>query len=149
MSLESPVAAASAAPVAAIEGVGADEVDGARHVAVVALCHDQKHFIGHRFPNEREESPCEIGAAPLARARILIENPERVPMTLGDIAAAQPLDCDIGRERIAPLAPDRLALARRQRGGALARVLRSDSSHPLTDAQGEAGATRRSCRASR
>ena len=69
-----------------------------------------------RLADQREEFAGEIGPAPFARAGVHVEREERVPRVLGDVAAGQPVDRDAGRERLAPLALDRLALARGERG---------------------------------
>jgi inorganic pyrophosphatase len=44
-----------AAPVAAVEGVGADEVDRAGDVAAAAAGHDQEDVVGHALADQREE----------------------------------------------------------------------------------------------
>ncbi len=41
-----------AAPVPAIEGVGADEVDGAGDVAALALGHDEQHALRHPLADQ-------------------------------------------------------------------------------------------------
>src|SRR3546814_9731561 len=51
---------------------------------VAAIGEHQQHALGHPLAEHREERPCEIGAAPFAGARILVEMPEGVPIRLGD-----------------------------------------------------------------
>ena len=69
-----------------------------------------------RSPISEKKRAVEIGPAPFARARIHVEGEERVPMRLGDVASGEPFDGDAVRQRVAALAPDRLALARGERG---------------------------------
>ncbi len=117
-----------AAPVAAVEGAVADQVDGAGHVLPLALRHHQQDALGHALADEREEAAVEVGPAPFARAGIDVEPVERVPVGFGQIGAGDPLDGEPGRQRVAPLALDRLALARGQRAeeiveGGVARIV--------------------------
>ncbi len=104
------------APVAAEQRVGADEIDGAGDPAVVAPRHDQEHVVRHALADQREEGAGEIGPAPFARAGLHVEGKERVPGILGDVAAVERVDRDAVRHRVAPLALDRLAVARIERG---------------------------------
>src|SRR5207244_13259586 len=55
------------------------------------------------------------GTAPFARARFHVEREELIPNRFRQVGSRQPLHLDAGRERLAPLALDRLALARRER----------------------------------
>ena len=64
---------------------------------------------------QREELACQIGPAPFARAGIHVEGEEGVPRGFGEVGAGEPHDLDAVRERVAPLAPDDLALARCER----------------------------------
>src|SRR5690606_2465165 len=104
------------APVAAIECVRTDEVDGACDVAAVAPGHDQQNILRHALADERKELPVEIGPPPFAAACIHVEGKEIVPDLFGNIAACQPVDGDSGGKRFAPLPFQRLALARSKRG---------------------------------
>ena len=103
------------APVAAVERVRADEIDGAGDPAAGALRHDQDDAVGHALADQRIELAGEVGAAPFARAGLHVEVEERVPGLLGQVAAGQPMHGDAVLQRVAALALDGLALARRQR----------------------------------
>ena len=103
------------APVPAVERVAADEVDRARDVAPGAFRHHQQHLVGHRLADQRIEFARQIGPAPFARAGVHVEGEESVPDAFGQVAAGEPLHLDAVLERAGALAPDRLALARRER----------------------------------
>ena len=113
------------APVAAEQRVGADEIDGAGDPAAVALGHHQQHVLGHGLADQRKERAGEIRPAPFARAGLHVEFEERVPRILGDVAAGQRVDGDAVRQRVAPLALDRLAMARIERGEEIVERCRS------------------------
>ncbi len=103
------------APVAAVERVAADEVDRARDEAPGALRHHQQNAVAHRLADQRIEGTREVRPAPFARSGLDIEREENVPNAFGQIRTGQPLHLDAVFERLAPLALDRLALARRER----------------------------------
>ena len=113
------------APVAAVERVVADEIDRAGDIAPGAARHHQEHAVGERRADQIEESAGEIGAAPFARARMHVELEERVPMLWSNCRAGQPFDRDVAVQRVAPLALDRLALARGERARGSRRKSRS------------------------
>src|SRR5690606_25907570 len=100
-----------AAPVPAVEGIAADEVEGAGHGPLAAPAYHQQDAIRHRRGDEAEEPPVEVGAPPLAAAGIHVEVEERVPVRLGEVGAADQVDLDAFCGRLAPYAHDRLALA--------------------------------------
>src|SRR5262245_34137672 len=52
-----------AAPVAAVERIGADEVDRTGDVAAAAARHHQKDVVAHPFADQREKAAVEIGAS--------------------------------------------------------------------------------------
>src|SRR5258708_28128235 len=106
---------AGAARVAAIERVAPEQVEGAGDVAPAFLRHHQHDALGHALADEIEESARQIRVAPFAVRGRVVEAIERVPMARLDGAAGERLDLDAARERIAPLAPDLLALARIER----------------------------------
>ena len=99
------------APVAAVEGVAADEVDCSGDPAAGPAGHHQQDALGHPFADQGEEFAGEIGAAPFARAGLHVEREESVPDLLSQIGAGETVDSDAVRQRVAPLAADRLALA--------------------------------------
>src|SRR5690606_40616823 len=103
------------APVAAIKGLGADEVDCASNVAAVASCHHKQNVIGHALANSGKELPVEVWPAPFARAGFHVEGVEIVPDGFCYVAASEPVDLDPGSERLAPFLAQRLALAGSQR----------------------------------
>src|SRR5690606_12479250 len=103
------------APVAAEQGVGSDEIDGAGDPAAGPLGHDEENAVAHALSDERVELPVEIGAAPFARACLHVEGEEGVPDRLGQVGSGQPVHAYALWQRVAPLAPDRLALARSKR----------------------------------
>ena len=99
------------APVAAIERVAADQIEGAGHRLAVLLGHHQQHAIGHAFAQREEEFAGQIGAAPFALAGVDVEAEEVLPVGAGDRWAGQPLDGEpVAQRRLAFLA-DHLALA--------------------------------------
>src|SRR5262249_38657519 len=117
-----------AAPVAAEQDIGADEVDGARNPAIVALGHDQQDAVAHLLADDRIERAVEIRPAPFARAGLHVELEESVPDAFGQLRAGQPMHRDAVLECIGALASDHLAFARGEGGeeileAAVARVL--------------------------
>src|SRR6185437_2015809 len=57
---------AGAAPIAAIERVAAEQVEGAGDVAPALPGHDQHDAVGHALADEIEEGAGEVGVAPFA-----------------------------------------------------------------------------------
>ncbi len=111
-----------AAPVAAVQSVVADQVQGARDPAPGALAHDQSHAIRKAFMQQREEVAVEIWRAPFAAAGIHVEGIEGIPMRRGEVAAAENADVDAVGCRPRPLLADHLALARGQGGEEIVEV---------------------------
>src|SRR5688500_12793931 len=103
-------------PIAAVESVGADQVEGPGNMVSGALGHDEQHPLAHPLTEQRKEAAVEVGAAPLSRPRIHIEGEEIVPMRLGNVAAAQPFDGDAALQRVAAFLAERLALSGGKRG---------------------------------
>jgi len=101
--------------VAAVEGVGPDEIDGAGDEAPAAPGHDQQDAIGHALSDQRVEFTRQVRPAPFARSGLHVEGEEGVPDRFGQIGAGEPLHLEAGRQGVTALAPDRLALAGRQR----------------------------------
>src|SRR5690606_13316368 len=62
-----------ASPIAAVNGVGSKEVQGAGNAAAAAPRHDQQNILGHGFADQGEEAAVQIGAPPFAAARIHVE----------------------------------------------------------------------------
>src|SRR4029079_14228340 len=60
------------APIAAIERIGANEVEGAGDGAAIALGEHEEDLVGHALADQAEEFAREIGRAPFARAGVLI-----------------------------------------------------------------------------
>src|SRR5216684_1181152 len=104
------------APMASIERMGADEIDGTGNETSRPSGHDQENAIGHGLADERIELAAQIRAAPFARAGLHVEGEERVPYGFGQIRSRKPNHVDAGWERVAPLAADDLSLARGERG---------------------------------
>ena len=103
------------APLPAVDGIIAKEVERAGNGAAVAAGDDEQDAIGHPFADEAEEAAGEIGAAPFACPCILITGPHHIPVGRGNRTAGQRIDGHL-RLRGCPLLADRLALACRQRG---------------------------------
>ena len=80
------------APVAAIQRVGADEVERAGNLSAGALGHDQQDVVAHALADQREERAGEVGPAPFARAGLHVEGEERIPGRLGQVGAGEPMD---------------------------------------------------------
>src|ERR1700733_4623764 len=99
------------APVAAKQGGGADEIDGARDPAAATFGHDQDNAVAHFRADQRIELPREIGSAPFARAGLHVESKERVPYFLGQIGATEPMHRCPVVQRVVPLAADGLAFS--------------------------------------
>ena len=104
------------APVAAIDRVAPEEIDGAGDPAPGALGHHQQDAVAHFFADDREEFAGEVGPAPFARAGVHVEGEKGVPDRFGEIGAGEPGHLDAGRQRLLALAADGLALARGERG---------------------------------
>src|SRR3990172_4874620 len=99
------------APIAAEQGLPADEVQGAGNVTAIALGEDEENVVLHACTNEAKELAIEIGAPPFPRAGVHVESEEGVPMRLGEIASRHPFDVDAGAKRLAALFADGFALA--------------------------------------
>ena len=103
------------APVAAKQRIGADEIDGAGDPATVAPGHDERDVLSHAFADQRKEAAGEVGPAPFPRTGLHVEAEEGVPGVFGDVFAVERVNRDAVNERIAPFAPDRLAVTRVER----------------------------------
>ena len=77
--------------------------------------HHQEHAVGEGRANQFEERASEIRAAPFSRARMHVEFEKSVPVLGANRRTGQRLDRDVAIQRVAPLALDRLALARGER----------------------------------
>src|SRR5262249_19885791 len=106
---------ADAAPIAAIERVVAAQIEGAGDETALPLGHDQHDLVGHALSQEVEKFAVQVGRSPFAVRGRDEEAEEGVPMPRPDGIAGQRRDGEAAGERIAPLPPDRLALARAQR----------------------------------
>ena len=104
------------APVAAVERLGADEIDGAGDPFAGALGHHQQDAVGHGRADDREELARQIGPAPFARAGVHVEREEGVPDLLGQVGAGQPVQTDAGADGLLALAADGLAFPGIKRG---------------------------------
>ena len=104
-----------AAPIAPVERVAADQVERTCDRPPVAQCQHQQHLVPHPLAQQRKEAPGQIGLPPFARAGILIEAPEYVPMRLGQRIAVQVRDLQ-PLDRAPPFLADILALLARQVG---------------------------------
>src|SRR5580704_8997918 len=103
-------------PIAPVERVPPEKINGARDIAAVALGHDEENMIAHRSAHMRKKSAVEIGRPPFARACIHIETKKYVPMGFGDAGTGQKLDRDATGERRLAFAADHLSLSRREIG---------------------------------
>ncbi len=81
-----------AAPIAPVERIATDEIERARHRLVVFEREHQQQRLAHPLLEQVEGVAGEIGRPPFARAGVLIEGPERVPMLGADVIATQLLD---------------------------------------------------------
>src|SRR6476646_5843337 len=104
-----------AAPITAIERVGADEVERAGDVAPRALSEHEQHLVGHAVTQQAETFAREIGRAPFARAGVHIKGEERIEMGFGQLTPGHPFYRDAGGQRLAPLLTHGLTLARGER----------------------------------
>ena len=86
-----------AAPVAAVEGIAADDVQRPGDRPAVAQGEEQQQPLAHRPGDRLEEGARQIGPAPFARSGVLVERPHRVPFGRADLAPAQ-------RDEIEPFA---------------------------------------------
>ena len=101
------------APLAAVKGVAADEVQRPGDGCSLAIGHDQGDAIGHRLAHHREEGARQIGSPPLAVARVHVEGEEGVPGVFVQVGAGQDADVETGLG-VAAFAADGLAPAGRQ-----------------------------------
>ena len=53
-----------------------------RHIATLALGHDEENPVGHPLADDREKAPVQVGPAPFSRARVHVKSEERIPMRL-------------------------------------------------------------------
>src|SRR6266403_1020111 len=103
------------APVAAKQRFGADEIDGAGNPATVAPGHDERNVLSHGFADQRKEAAGEVGPAPFPRTGMHVESEEGIPGVFSDVVAGERVNRNAVSERIAPFAPDRLAVTRVER----------------------------------
>ena len=99
------------APIAAIEGIGADEIERGSDVAPILPGQHQQDPVGHALVDQLKKLAIEIGAAPFARAGVLVTGEEDVPMLRPQIGTREVFDLKPGLGRGALLA-QRLAFAR-------------------------------------
>ena len=102
----------AAAPVAAIERVGAQQVQCARHPLAVPPRQDQDDAVGHGSADAMEEILGQIGRTPFAVGRVDIEAVEHVPMLGLQVAAGQGHHLDIGAGDLLAFLADAFALSR-------------------------------------
>ena len=103
------------APVTAIERIAADQIERARDRPTVAQGEHQQDPVRHRLAQDGEEGAGQIGLPPFARAGILVEIPENIPMRFGQLVAAQVDDLQ-PLDRAPAFLADILALLARQVG---------------------------------
>ena len=104
------------APVAAKKHLTPDEVERPGNRSSATQCQHQQNVVAHLFLHKVEEFAGQVGAAPFARAGVLIELPERIPMLGPQIVARQRHDVPAKGLRLRTFLADRLALARGQAG---------------------------------
>jgi hypothetical protein len=103
------------APVAPVQRIGAAQVQGAGHGLPVALGQHEHDAIAKPFAKQRPEAGRQVGGAPALVHRRQVEAMERVPERGRRRAAQHGAEGEAALRRLPPLAPDLLALARRQR----------------------------------
>src|SRR3984893_3737632 len=132
-------------PIAPVERVQPEKINGARDIAAVALGHDKENMIAHRSAHMRKKCAAEIGPPPFALAGIHVEEKECVPMGFGDAGASQKLYRDATGERRLAFAADHLSLARREIGqkGVEIRVALVDEMKLLSGTLQETGGAKR------
>src|SRR3546814_4283874 len=69
-----------AAPIAAIERVGTQQVHRSRDRLYPVPCDDEDDAVGHARAHQVECFAGQIGMPPFARAGVLVKGPHRVPM---------------------------------------------------------------------
>ena len=105
-----------AAPVAAVERVGADDVERAGNDLAPVLGDDQQQAVGHRLPQQPEELAVQVAAvAAAAGVGQLVEVMEALPQRRVDLGPAQRAHLQPLFHHQPPLAPELLALARLHR----------------------------------
>ncbi len=107
---------AEAAPVAAVEGVAADQVEGARDRPAAMLGEHQQHALAHRLADRVEERFRQVGLAPALVGGGQIEVVERLPVAGPQLGPGERPQADAGLGDLAALAADLLALARGEGG---------------------------------
>src|ERR1700761_6197478 len=75
------------APIAPVKRIRADQVERACNGPPIPHRQHEEHALPHALAQQREEAATQIGLSPFARARILVEMPEGVPMRLSDFRA--------------------------------------------------------------
>src|SRR5690625_4998860 len=96
------------APITAEKRILPDQIERAGDQAPLAARHDQEDVVRQPFMSQMKEGAGQIGPAPFARTRILIELPESVPMLVTKVAAGDPFDLDPGGKRLGTLFPQGL-----------------------------------------
>lgn len=90
-------AVAGTAPVAAIDGLGSDQVErsGAQgRVGPALLGNDEQHVLCHGGSELVKELPGQVGRAPLHVRRVPVKLVELVPMARLEVVARPPPDCE-------------------------------------------------------
>ena len=100
----------TASPIAAVECICADQVERTGDRTAITQGENQQDPVCHRLAEQAEESAGQVGAAPFARAGILVEFPKGIPMRFRDALSGQLHDLQPRLRRRAFL-PDGLALA--------------------------------------
>ena len=83
-------------PVAPVERIAPDEVERAGDGGVVDAGQHQQDAVRHAFADEVEGGAGEVGRPPFARAGVLIEVPEGVPVFGADVRAGERADLHVG-----------------------------------------------------
>src|SRR5450759_4971919 len=102
------------APVAPVDRIDPEKIDGAGNPAPGAAGHHQQDAVAHLLADDREEFAGKVGPAPFARAGVHVEGEKGVPHRFGEIGAGEPDHLDAGLQRLLALAADGLAFAGRE-----------------------------------
>ena len=88
-------------PIAAVEGVRPNEIEGAGDRQSIATGEEQQDPIAHAFTDQVEELASQIWMAPLPRAGVLVETPHRVPIGTANLARREGFGSPVPRRAAA------------------------------------------------
>jgi len=99
------------APVAPVKRTRSDKVERPRDISAMALGENQQRVSWHCLAHQAEELTREIRRTPLARAGVLIELEEGIPVMFAEIRTSDPLEGNPSTDNLFAFLADVFALS--------------------------------------